>query len=570
MSGKVRLPVVLCWHMHQPQYRDLITGEYHLSWTYLHAIKDYIDMAAHLEAVPAARAVVNFAPILLDQIDDYARQVQAHMADGTPIRDALLAGLAAPVLPIDLEHRAALLASCLRANEERLIRRFPAYQRLAGLAIWIGEHPDILPYVSDQFLGDMLVWYHLAWIGETVRRTDTRVRRLMDKGAYFSIEDRRELLALIGELLGQVIGRYARLADRGQVELSVTPFAHPIVPLLLDFNAARDAMPNVNLPPLAGYPGGPERARWHVERGLATFERHFGRRPAGCWPSEGGVSLAALRLLGEAGFRWVATGEGVLRNTLHQAKLPTGENKEDWLFRPYGIGDSGVSCFFRDDGLSDLIGFTYATWHADDAVANLIEHLGRIAERTAGATDRVVTIILDGENAWEHYPENGYYFLSALYRKLAEHPRLQLTTFSEFLASQPVKPLANLAAGSWVYGTFSTWIGDKDKNRGWEMLVAAKEAFDAAAPRLDPARRELATQQLAVCEGSDWFWWFGDYNPKATVSDFEKLYRRHLCNLYHLLEVEPPEYLLQVFTRGGGAPVHGGAMRPGSAADRGG
>jgi alpha-amylase/alpha-mannosidase (GH57 family) len=564
MSGDSRLKVVLCWHMHQPQYRDLITGEYGLPWTYLHTIKDYVDMAAHLEAVPAARAVVNFAPVLLEQIDDYSCQVREFLADGKPIRDPVLAALAAPVLPVDLDVRRALLRSCLRANEVRLIRRFPSFERLAGLAQWVTEHDDILPYVSDQFLADILMWYHLAWIGETVRRSDERVRRLMDKAACYALEDRRELLGLIGELLAQLIGRYARLADRGQVELSVTPYAHPIVPLLLDFNSARDAMPNVNLPAMISYPGGVERARWHIDKGLATFEHYFGRRPTGCWPSEGGVSVAALRLLGEAGFRWVATGEGVLRNSLHKIGQVPQENKEEWLFQPYVIADSGVNCFFRDDGLSDLIGFSYATWHADDAVANLVEHLVKIADRCENRTDRVVTVILDGENAWEHYPENGYYFLGALYRTLADQPRLQMTTFSGYLAQHSGSPLRDLSAGSWVYGTFSTWIGDKDKNRGWEMLVAAKRAFDAAAPKLDEAKRAAATRQLAVCEGSDWFWWFGDYNPKATVGDFERLYRRHLCNLYHLIEVEPPEYLLQVFTRGGGTPRHGGAMRPGS------
>jgi alpha-amylase/alpha-mannosidase (GH57 family) len=222
--------------------------------------------------------------------------------------------------------------------------------------------------------------------------------------------------------------------------------------------------------------------------------------------------------------------------------------------------------FFRDDGLSDLIGFTYSDWHADDAVANLIKHLENIAAACQHEPNRLVSIILDGENAWEYYPENGYYFLHALYSKLASHPSLELTTYSECLQQHcEVSTLSHVVAGSWVYGTFSTWIGEPDKNRGWDMLGDAKHAFDAsvAAGQLDERHRRLAEEQLAICEGSDWFWWFGDYNPAESVRDFEHLYRLHLSNLYQILGAEPPAYLSEVFTHGSGTPAMGGTMRKG-------
>lgn len=562
MSGDGRLNLVLAWHMHQPQYADLVGGTYHLPWTYLHAIKDYVDMAAHLEAVPAACVVVNFAPTLLEQISDYAAQVEGFLRGESAIRDPLLAALAQPVLPETPSEWFALVKSCLRANETRMIARHPAFQRLAQMVPWLEANPQALAYLDSQYVADLLVWYHLAWIGETVRRNDIRVRRLMEKEREYSLHERRELLGVIGELLSGLIGRYKALAARGQVELSVTPYAHPILPLLLDLQCAREAMPDVVLPAVTTYPGGAERARWHVQRGIEVFERHFGFRPAGCWPAEGGVSTPALTLLAEAGLRWSATGEGVLRHSFARMEQSVPEAKDEWLYEPYAIAQSGMRAFFRDDGLSDLIGFTYATWHADDAVADLIGHLERIAEVSSDHPERVVTVILDGENAWEHYPENGYYFLSALYKKLSAHPRLRMTTFSDCLAT-PAKPLNVLTSGSWVYGTFSTWIGDVDKNRGWDMLAEAKRVFDAALPQLAPAKRALAERQLAICEGSDWFWWFGDYNPQASVSDFEWLYRQHLTNLYQILEREPPEYLGHVFAHGHGAPAHGGTMRPG-------
>ena len=563
MPADIRLKVVLCWHMHQPQYRDLVSDAYHLPWTYLHAIKDYTDMAAHLEAVPAARAVVNFAPLLLEQIEDYARQVDGYLSNSLAIRDPLLAALVSPALPPTDEQRVTLIKACLHANEARMIDRFPAYRRLADMAAWIVLHVEAQRYLSNQYLADLLVWYHLAWLGETVRRQDARIKRLIDKGAGFTLHDRRELLTVIGELLSNVIPRYAHLASRGQVELSVTPYAHPILPLLLDFHSAHDAMPQAPLPLLRRYPGGEERVRWHIREGIETFRRHFGFVPAGCWPSEGAVSTASLKLLAEAGFRWAASGEGVLHNSLTLSGHADHSVKEAWLYRHYTVADSGMSCFFRDDRLSDLIGFTYATWHGDDAVNNLAHHLENIAHCCRAHPEHVVSIVMDGENAWEHYPENAYYFLGALYRRLSEHPRIELTTFSDCLKTVPAKSLRQLAAGSWVHGTLSTWIGEPDKNRGWDMLGDAKRAFDAAAAHLNAEQLERARRQLAVCEGSDWFWWFGGDNPTATVADFEGLYRQHLTNLYQLIGAEPPEYLAQVFTRGGGAPVHGGAMRPG-------
>ncbi len=565
MSDNSPLTVVLCWHMHQPEYRDLVSRDHQLPWTYLHAIKDYVDMAAHLEAAPRARAVVNFAPLLLEQIADYAREVDGFLNNGLAIRDPLLAALAKPALPSDAQERLALVKGCLQANERQQIARFPAYKRLADISSWLTAHPENAHYLAEQYLADLLAWFHLAWLGETVRRADRRVQRLMDKGSGFTLHDRRELLGVIGDLLSGVIERYRRLVERGQVELSVTPYAHPILPLLLDFASAREATPDVKLPLLAHYPGGEERARWHVERGIEVFEAHFGFRPAGCWPAEGSLSEPTLRLLSEAGFSWTASGQGVLANSLPRSGQVVRADDNAWRYQAYRIGHMPITCFFRDDNLSDLISFSYAAWQGDDAVADLVHRLEAIAEGTQGRPDSVAVIIMDGENAWDRYPANAYRFLSGLYGRLTTHPRLELTTFSEYLRTHAAQSLSTLVAGSWVYGTFSAWIGDAEKNRGWEMLGDAKHAFDGAAGRLSAQARTAAEQQLAICEGSDWFWWLGDNNPPAVVSNFERLYRLHLSNLYQLLGVEPPEYLAHVFAHGGGYAA-AQVMRPGQPA----
>jgi alpha-amylase/alpha-mannosidase (GH57 family) len=562
MSANAPLQVVLYWHMHQPEYRDRRTGKYYLPWTYLHVIKDYVDMAAHLEAHPQARVVVNFTPTLLEQIGDYAQQLNDYLEHGSALNDPMLEALVSPVLPETPEERLQLINNCLRANEDRVIHRFSHYKRLAEIAAWLEQHQHSIKYIDEQYLIDLLVWFHLAWLGETVRRNNVLIQDMIEKGSGFTVHDRNELVRVIAGLCNEVIPRYRKLAEQGQVELSMTPYAHPIMPLLQDIESATEAMPDTALPHCRHYPDGENRTRWHIEKGIEVFKSFFGLTPRGCWPSEGSISAATLGLLNEYGFAWAASGESVLHNSIRKSEL-----KLDCIHRAYRHQDNNMACFFRDDGLSDLIGFNYSDWHADDAVANLIHHLQNIAHACKDKADTVVSIILDGENAWEYYPENGYYFLDHMYRALVEDPGINLTTYSDVLGNNPeAASLPAIVAGSWVYGTFSTWIGDKDKNRAWDMLCEAKKAFDrvAGSGQLDAAQLEQAEKQLAICEGSDWFWWFGDYNPTGSVKDFDHLYRLQLFDLYTLLGLEPPEDLGNPISHGSGAPARGGVMRRGS------
>jgi alpha-amylase/alpha-mannosidase (GH57 family) len=549
--------------MHQPEYRDLTTGEPLLPWTYLHAIKDYADMAAHLEAAPAAAAVVNFSPVLLLQLEAYAEQLGAHLIHGAALKDALLASLTPDGIPQDAAGREHLVRACLKVNRERIVERFAPFRQLAALASSFLE-PGAMRYMAREYLVDLTVWYHLGWLGETVRRGDTRIAMLMKKERDFSDADRRTLLEVIGELVTGIVPRYRALAAGGRVELSVTPFGHPILPLMLDFKSARDAAPDCSLPADPAYPGSEARVRWHLEEAIAEFEKAFGFRPRGCWPSEGAVSDSALRYIEQAGFRWAATGELVLRHTLAREKLANNDEEPlAHLHRAYRISGSPLKVFFRHDALSDLIGFSYSKWHGDDAAANLTRHLEHLADAFKGQAERVVAIVLDGENAWEYFPFNGYFFLSALYEQIAASPKLELTTFARCTEVAPATEIRSIVAGSWVYGSFTTWIGEAAKNRAWEMLCAAKRAYDEAvrSGQLTPIERHAAARQLAVCEGSDWCWWFGESNPAEQVASFDGLYRRHLGNLYRLLKQAPPEYLSRPFAHGSGSPEMGGVMR---------
>jgi alpha-amylase/alpha-mannosidase (GH57 family) len=565
-TAGARLPVVLLWHMHQPQYRDALTGQYVLPWTYLHAIKDYTDMAAHLEGNPAARAVVNFSPVLLEQIEELSTRVAEHLRSGTKLPDPVLGLLGPDPVPTDPTERLDLLRACLRAQRKQMIERFGPYLELATIAETLATLERVT-YASDQLIHDLAVWYHLAWLGETVRRSNPMVSSLTERCRCFTTEQRRQLLTLVSDLLSNVVPRYRRLCEKGQVELSVTPYGHPIVPLLLDFKSARDAVPNMPLPEHSGYAGGAERAAWHVEEGLRVFTEAFGVRPAGCWPSEGAISRGTLELLDRYKFKWAATSTNVLRGCLELTDRQVAQDPLSYN-RPYQLPGTALKCFFRDDSLSDLIGFTYATWHGDDAAHNLVNEVAQLARKYADTPGHAVLIALDGENAWEHYPFNGYYFLRALYALLASHPALELTTLSDCLARgiEPA-PLQKVMAGSWVHGTLATWMGDPAKNRAWDLLCEAKLAFDRvmAGATLDAAKKAAAGRQLALCESSDWFWWFGDYNPADAVSQFDRLYRRQLMNLYRLLGLELPANLSQPISAGGGAAEHGGVMRRASA-----
>ena len=554
--------------MHQPDYREYASGDFVLPWTYLHAIKDYTDMAYHLERHPKVRAVVNFVPILLDQLDDYTDQ----FATGK-LRDPLLRLLIHEnSVELTEENRRLAFDACFLSNHTKMISPYPAYKRLWELFKLLQTESDTsLSYLSGQYVADLLTWYHLAWCGESVRREHALVARLMSKAEGFSHDDRIQLFDLIGELIGGIIPRYRKLAESGQIEISATPHYHPLAPLLIDFASAKEAMPDAPLPNSPHYPKGKQRVISHIQSAQNSHRARFGSQPEGMWPAEGSISSETLEVFASEGCCWVASGEGVLVNSLHHLEQPVPD-RADYLYRPYQLtkGADDLSCFFRDDHLSDLIGFEYSRWHGKDAAKHFIDQIEAIAQQATDNEIPVVSVILDGENAWEYYPYNGFYFLDELYTGLEEHTQINTSTYSSYLKSSATnaakaKPhkMPGIVAGSWVYGNFSTWIGSKDKNHAWDLLCVAKQSFDMvmSSGRLNPEEQDAAEKQLSSCESSDWFWWFGDYNPSHSVASFDRLFRHNLTELYRLLKLPAPQNLSEPISQGGGTPEAGGAMR---------
>ena len=568
MDKPVKL--VLCWHMHQPYYRDELHGEYHLPWVYLHAMKDYTDMAWHLEQHPDMRLVVNFTPVLLEQLLDYAARISAFLDHGAAMNDRLL-NLLGGVTPIpsDTRERRRIISDCQRNHAPTMIDRWPRFQRLVEIAAPFTRQSEdgktaALAYLNDAYFHDLLAWYHLSWLGHSVRYRED-AGRLLDKGGDFTDADRTTLIRIIHECVDGIIPRYRALAERGQIELSMTPWGHPIVPLLNDFNNVHCAQPDALRPEAEAYPGGRERSRWHMRHGIELFERCFGHRPAGVWLSEGSISHGSLGLLDEFNIQWTASGESVWRNSAHLSKLDDEQiTSKRGLFHPYRSADQHCRIFFRDDGLSDLVGFEYRDWHAEDAVTNLVMHLKNINEFLSDAGDEaVISIIMDGENAWEYYPDNGFHFIDRLYTAMVEDPAIEPVTFSD-AARLPAREMPQICPGSWVYGTFSTWMGDAGKNRAWDLLVDAKHDYDRVMARgdFDADQRVRITRQLGICEGSDWFWWFGEYNAEHTVRDFDALFRFQLRRLYRLMELAPPPSLEIPISHGSsGAQADAGTMQ---------
>lgn len=536
------LYVSLLWHMHQPYYKDPVQGEYALPWTYLHAIKDYYDMPAIVDATPGAKVMFNLVPSLLEQILDYAA--------GTAVDPFLIRARMAPA-DMNEEEKLFILENFFSANRQRMIEPHKRYLELYSLAGdgAPGSAGDRLRAMRDQDLLDLQVWFYLTWTGEAARRRFPAFAELIGKGGNFTAADKLLLFETQRELIAEIIPLYKRLHEEGKVELSVSAYFHPILPLLCDSRIARIAMPRASLP--AARFRYPEDARSQVARGIASFEKIFGFTPKGMWPSEGSVSDETLSIMAEKGLAWSASDEWVLSQT-----LPGGLGKDrEALYRPYAFHQEGrdLALFFRDHGLSDLIGFTYSQWDAERAVTDFIGRLKEVRQHCRSS--RVIPIIMDGENAWEYYQDNGLPFLSRLYGALAEAPGLIPATFSEVLRLVPERrDLGRIHPGSWINANFGIWIGHPEENIAWDYLAQARAAAvqhnSAVAALLagyDCGDRtaQLICNSLYQAEGSDWFWWYGDDHFSAHSASFDLLFRRHLINVYRLLDLEVPGELYE-------------------------
>ncbi len=554
------LYVAFIWHQHQPLYKSRVAGSYRLPWVRLHGTKDYLDLVLLLEQYPTLHQTVNLVPSLILQLEEYAA--------GTAM-DPYLEMMLTSTEHLTPDQKKFIIQHFFDANRHNLIDPHPRYaelyyQRQDMGQEWCLDHWQLPEY------DDLLAWHNLAWF-DPLFWDDPDVARWLERGKGFTLSDRQHIAAKQREILKCIIPQHRAMQDAGQLEVTTTPYTHPILPLLADTDAGRVAIPEMRLPEM--------RFQWeediprHLRKAWELYADRFGRSPRGLWPSEHSVSPAILPHVAHQGFQWLCSDEGVLGWTLnhffHRDSSGTILDPK-LLYRPYRLetSEGDLAIVFRDHRLSDLIGFTYGGMEPDRAAADLVGHLEAIAyslkQQQAGETTLeqpwLVTIALDGENCWELYAQDGRLFLESLYQRLSQTTDIKLVTVSEFLDQFPpteVLPATKLHSGSWIDASFTTWIGDPAKNRAWDLLTDARQTL-AAHPEATEAANPSAWDALYAAEGSDWFWWFGEGHSSTQDAMFDQLFREHLCAIYQALGEPVPEELAQPVE----AHIHQGNRRP--------
>ena len=546
------LRVVILWHQHQPYYKDLVTGEYRLPWVRLHALKDYYGMVKLLDEFPEVHQTFNLVPSLITQIQDYA--------NGSA-QDPFFRVASRPANDLTPEERRFALQYLFQANPDHLIRRYPRYAELWDRFQGSGASAEKAErYFQPHDFTDLQVLSQLAWFDEFFLQ-EPEVTELIRKGRGYSRSDQEFVFGHQRELIGKVLPAHAEAAKRGGIEISTSPFYHPILPLVCDTNAGAASTPGLPLPQNRFCQ--PDDAREQLQRGLDLHEKVFGVRPRGVWPSEGSVSEEVLGIAASLGVNWMATDEGVLSRTLGMSfmrdghgRLPDVSAEKLYTIHRYENAQTRMHLIFRDHAISDFIGFVYSGMPAQEAAAHLVQNIKDSAQvLTSRGRDAVVPIILDGENAWEYYPESGREFLRRFYDALQNDHSIEALTVSEAIERhRDINVLHSLTPGSWINANFNVWIGAPEDNKSWDCLYHARNFYAQASQNCSEEQRKLALEELLIAEGSDWNWWYGPEHHSANDREFDELYRKHLSNVYQALGATPPDYLAQ--------PIIGGTVQP--------
>ena len=543
--------ICFLWHMHQPYYTDPVAGSASMPWVRLHATKAYYDMAYGLEKFPAVKATFNFTPSLLRQLHE--------VGSGT-VRDLFWEHAQRPAADLRPEEKAFLVRHFFSANWATMVRPYPRYHELLvkrGADTSGHDLERVARQFSTQDLLDLQTWHNLAWFGYGAVSRYPRLAALRAKNRGFTEEDKQEVLALQLVAVQEIIPLYRRLLERDQIELTTTPFFHPILPLLIDTDFTRRARPDLPLP--ARFHAADD-AETQLRRAVEFHTATFGRPPVGLWPSEGSVCPELIPLLPKVGLRWLATDEGILARSLDAAQQPWQRQQD--LYQPYSVGPEGqeVTILFRDREISDAFGFVYHKTTPEMAADDVLRRLRQIIHDTP-QEQVTIAIVLDGENPWEHYHEGGEQFLSLLYKACStgaldsDTVRATTATVSEALEAAPAtRRVSHLHSGSWINQDYKIWIGHQEDNHGWDLISHTRSRLAEISATLPPERAQAAWDELYAAEGSDWFWWYGDDFDSGYNEEFDRLFRTHLRNVWTLAGLTPPDLLNQPICRPRGAP----------------
>ena len=523
---KKKLSVAFLWHMHQPLYKDLVTGKYHLPWVRLHATYSYLDMVSILEDFPKAKVTFNLTPSLIWQLLD--------LSENEEVDDVYLELSLKNASDLTEKEKYFILRNFFSCDLDKAIFPVKRYKELfykRGNVLGVEELKEKAEDFSEADMRDLQVLFNLAWCGFTLKEKDPLIKKLVHKGSGYTEKDKKNLIKRQREVVASIIPLYKRMQDEGRIEISTTPFYHPIMPLLCRGSSDQ------------GYDF-QEDARVQVKRAVALYRQVFGRNPAGMWPSEGSVSQQIIPILEDEGIKWIASDEGVLLESFKDEDVL----REELIYRAFEAKEDGrsIDILFRDINISNAISFRYANMPSRKASADMIKDLAGICKSTASRDgEHIVSIILDGENPWPYFPDGGKAFLSEVYKKLSSSRELEMVTVGGYLGSRKQrKEIGKLFSGSWIDRSFNKWIGSPQKNKAWEYLEKARrELFSSGKPSKE------ALEELYIAEGSDWFWWYDDFGSELNFV-FDELYRLHLSNMYRLMGRKVPHYLAQ--------PIHAG------------
>lgn len=511
--------------MHQPFYKDPFTDTYRLPWVRLHGTKDYFGMAAILEEYPDIKQTFNIVPSLIEQLIDYT---------DNNTTDAFLEVTKKKASALEISDKVFLLENFFLANWENMIKPFPRYYELLskrGLRFIRPDLSRIAEYFTENDFLDLQVLFNLVWIDPVLRSKDPFLTQLEKKGKGFSEEEKLRLIEKQFSILQGIIPRYKELSDKRQIEISTSPYYHPILPLLWDTDIAQVSNPHTMLP--GNRFSHPADAGKQVRMALDYFEKIFGHKPSGMWPSEGSVSEDIAKTLYAEGIEWIATDEDILFSSLREnLRAASGSIEQPSRFYT-AYNFAGLSMLFRDHRLSDLLGFVYSGWDAKTAAHDFIDRLLQIHSSISDNEPHIVPIILDGENAWEYYKNNGTDFFRYLYEGLSENERLKTTTISGYLKEHSDrKKLARLHPGSWINANFNVWIGHEEDNKAWDYLSETRRDLELYEKANPGKNLDSAWKSIYIAEGSDWNWWYGDDHSTDSAKDFDELFRLNLMNVY--------------------------------------
>lgn len=537
-----KLYIAILYHQHQPMYKDPIKNHYYLPWVRLHTIKDYYDMAVWVEKFSNLKLNFNFVPSLLVQIEDYANGAL----------DKHLELTLKPVLQLTDEDKVYILKEFFNCNWDNMLFPYKRYKELLDLR---GHHNlsyeelyRKIKYFNKNDWLDLKMWSNLVWFDPYWRNIDKEISYFFEKERNFTEEDIVKMVEKQRWICGQLVKKLKQLQDENKIEITFTPFYHPILPILCDPEKAKISNPTISLP--QNYLSLKEDAQAHIKLGKQYYENLFGVMPKGVWPAEGSVSEDVVNLFSNNGIMWFATDEEVLMRTLYLCNMST-EHHKVYKHYQFKIANSSIYGIFRDTEISNNIGFVYYRWNYKDAVKDVELKLKSIYENVYNRLKydtAIVSIILDGENCWEFYPNDGTEFLNEFYQMLTTNGLFETVLISDYISKNPnTEVLTKLWPGSWIGANFNIWIGHPEDNLAWEYLYKTRNFLVNYLSKnkntLPQQKIDLCWQEIYTAEGSDWFWWFGDehYTPQSYIFDF--LFRQHLKNVYIILGEQTPSYL---------------------------